>query len=135
MTGSSKKARLNALGRSSYVSITAKSALLKQIREEGLPDAISSATFARARSATGSTQTSFGTIIQPLVLQLMAGDSTVHIMHPLAMLHYMCLHCEVFRCLMAETIALAPPSPQSPLDLILYSDEIGIAPLKKDSQS
>jgi hypothetical protein len=119
--------RLVDLHRSSHVSRSALSAILRNIRDNGLPGATSRASQLRAHADLGATPTPHGTLIQDHELPLKDGSTfTISIQSPSAMLYATVMQCEPFRAFMRELLAEHPPSTNKPWHIIIYFD--GITP-------
>ena len=63
-----KHARLNALGTGLYVSMSGLAAVLKTVREHGLPDASSRSTHYRLRKALCNQMTPYGRLVESIDL-------------------------------------------------------------------
>ena len=111
-----KRQRLSDFGRVSHVTARGLAAVLRQVQEEGLPDAVSRSSVARHRRQDVQRQTDFGDLLQEVPVLLKSGrESTVWVQHPLAMLATTASEFHDIAALMADT---------STLDIVLYSDEI-----------
>ena len=131
----SKRARLTSLRRGSFVSHAAIEALMRDARDNGIPNAFSKTTQWRARVAEATRPTAYGPLVQPLVLLLDDGaECTAAVQHPLAMLSIAAAECEAFSDLLRATLAKHPPSPARHWRIVIYIDEVGFAPLKHDSR-
>ena len=111
-----KRQRLSDFGRVSHVTARGLAAVLRQIQEEGLPDAVSRSSVARHRREDVQRQTDFGDLLQevPVVLKS-GGEGTVWVQHPLAMLATVASEFPEIAALMAS---------MAMLEIVLYSDEI-----------
>ena len=113
-----KRQRLSDFGRVSHVTARVLAAVLRQIQEEGLPDAVSRSSVARHRRQDVQRQTDFGDLLQEVPVLLKSGrEGTVWVQHPLAMLATVASEFPEIAALLADT---------STLDIVLYSDEINI---------
>ena len=126
----SKRPRLTGFARGSYVSQRALAALLTKARDEGIPDQVSKTSQIRARKRESHIATPHGDLLQEWTLP---GNIKITVQHPLAML-WEASKCDGFASLMRETFAKNEPSPSTPWHLIVYNDEIGLAPLKHDTR-
>ena len=111
-----KRQRLSYFGRVFHVTPRGLAAVLRQVQEEGLPDAVSRSSVARHRRQDVQRQTDFGDLLQEVLVSLKSErESTVWVQHPLAMLATVASEFPEIAALMADT---------STLDIVLYSDEI-----------
>lgn len=129
-----KRARLLSLRHDgAHVTSSSLESLLRAARDEGVPEAFSRRTQFRARKTEAYQDTPHGTLIQALELPLSSGPFMAAATNPLAMLHKACER-EPFAELMRATLARCPPSMGAPWRVVFYSDEIGLAPLGRDSR-
>ena len=116
--------RVNDYGRESYCTPASKAKLMKQIRDEGLPEHFSASAHARGRHRT----------IAPLLYDVefdLADGGTVFVpfQRPAEFLQRAVATCAPFAALFAEAVA---KSEHNVLRVLLYADEIEPAdPLKK----
>ena len=129
-----KRVRLLGLGRFAHCTIRAKSCLVKQLREEGIPKATSCASFFRARREACALMTPYGSIVQPIELPLETGVVTSHVAHPLAMLFHACQQGGAFPEFLRECYDRRPCSESDPWQFILYYDGVGMKVLDTDSR-
>ena len=110
------------------------------MRKNGIPDAISKTSKYRARKSSARELTPYGPLLQDIELQLYCKAShtpytaTVSVQHPMAMLWKAAASCNGFQVLMQAALAMHPPSIDKPWRVILYSDEVGFAPLQHDTR-
>ncbi len=128
-----RQSTLVRFSRGSYASHRAIERLLRQVREEGIPDASSRASQWRARAAIAGQVGPFGPLVQDLVLP--HSDITYAVQHPMAMLHFCCGDEKYvgFVCLMRYALRNHPPA-DGPWHLVMYADEIGHNPLGHDNR-
>ena len=130
LSADAKRARLNEIGRKSFVSDRGKEALINDIKRLGVPEHASKTTFIRARRKECARSTDFGELVQPMMLPLEDGnEKEIHFQHPLAMLDTACKDSPAFNGLMAEMHARKECTFDDPWNLILYNDEVGVSPL------
>ena len=114
---------LNMMGRSSYLSATAKSELLMLLRDVGIPEASSRSTLRRARERQSGANTPYGTVMRSITLPGV-GNWQGAVQAPLAMLYHACHESPLFASLMRAALESSPSTPATPWRLIVYSDEI-----------
>jgi hypothetical protein len=121
-----KRGRLLALGMGPHISQTALQALLEQVRDEGVPDAISRSTFRRQRRQVSESMTDFGPILQKVSVPLtepVDNDELcfdMWVQHPLAMLQQAAEDHPGFRDLLLHVFDSAGQN----LRIVIYNDEI-----------
>ena len=96
--------RLDNLRRGSYVSMRACARLMKQAKEEGIPEYTSRSSFQRARKKLSSISTSFGALVQDFKLPVTSGEDTIAVQHPMGMLEAAIKQCAPFADLFFEKI-------------------------------
>jgi hypothetical protein len=129
-----KRLRLANLGKTSFATQSAIAHILKECREDGVPDVSSRPSQYRARKGVINEHTPYGPLVSPLRLPLDVPDD-VAVQHPMAMLHTACNECEPFAELMRDTLERFPVSHSNPWRIITYIDEIGPGDaLKHDSR-
>ena len=83
----SKRPWLSDFGRVSHVTARALAQILREVREQGLPDAVSSSSIRRHRREDVRRQTDFGDLLQEVPVVLASGgEGSMWVQHPLAML-------------------------------------------------
>ena len=112
---------LNMMGRSSYLSATAKSELLMLLRDVGIPEASSRSTLRRARERQSGANTPYGTVMRSITLPGV-GNWQGAVQAPLAMLYHACHESPLFASLMRAALESSPSTPATPWRLIVYSD-------------
>ena len=111
-----KRQRLSDFGRVSHVTARGLAGVLRQVQEEGVPDAVSRGNVLRHRREAVQRHTDFGDLLQEVPVLLKSGrEGTVWVQHPLAMLATVASEFPEIAVLLATT---------STLDIVLYSDEI-----------
>jgi len=117
--------KLVALGKDAYVSRTGIWKLLRNVAEEGLPEAYSRTTQWRARKAVCSTATPYGKLVVQKPVTLKNGKcDTIAIQNPLAMLYHSCHTSASYSSLMRARLEAKPPTPAAPWNLIVYQDGV-----------
>ena len=121
--GQPSRASVTTVG-NHFASPAAKAKLMRQIRDDGLPDAFSASTHARKRAAEVTH------CLQDVALDLDDGTSlTVPMTKPAVVLQHACRKCANFAALLQTALTEAG---SDPLELVLYFDEIEPGdPLKK----
>ena len=111
-------------GRESHVTGAALSRILQKVRDEGLPTALSESTLSRQRDLiTTESSTPYGALVtQTRLPAIGGGDIVVPMLNPFAMLHWLLERVPAFRP--SFTSALDKAGLGSPLDLVIYSDEV-----------
>ena len=118
-----KKAKLEDLARGTHLSTAAKSKLLKDVRELGMPEAISETTERRQRKSQTHADTEFGPVICWRTLPAAedgAEDIKLPFQHPFAMLSRAIAISAEFMHLFFRVVTAAMGS----LRIILYGDEV-----------
>ena len=120
------RGQLVALHRGEYLSQRALEKVLRQIRDEGLPDAVSRRSQGRALTAFGDTPTpdGLGPVVQDIELPLTSGPFSVAVQMPMQMLSLCVLKSATFRAFMRERLRLHPSSMARPWGIIVYFDAI-----------
>ena len=118
--------QLVALHRESYLSQRALTAVLRQVRDHGLPSAISRSSQARALHDAATVDTSCGKLVIELEWPSRPGPETYAIQNPLAMLWYCARRCAPFRAFLRDTLRRHPCTIEAPWHIILYWD--GVSP-------
>ena len=117
-----------SFGRRKYVSTSALSGVLAEIREFGLPEHSSRRTIKRARDNefNDATSTPYGCVIR--TVDIGKNDRGVAVAFwyadPRSNLYYMIRSCDRLRAFILRTLELHPCSPTTPWTVILYDDEI-----------
>ena len=95
--------KLARLGKSSFVSQSGMSHLIKAIKEEGIPDASSRITQYRARKVVCNSQTPYGTLVQRVQATMKTGEPMdLAVQHPLATLAYSALHSDDYSLVLRD---------------------------------
>jgi hypothetical protein len=116
-----KRARLTDLGRDSHLTNSALAAVLRQVRDDGMPEAFSETTQRRHRRQVAETSTIFGPILQTVSVKGTSRQSLqIHVQHPLAMLAATVEKSTRFRELLRATLQ----QHNNRISICLYSDEI-----------
>ena len=116
------------LHRGSYVTERALSNVLKWVRDNGMPTAISRAAQYRAKENVIAEQTTpYGKVLAEQPLKLQGGREFMNYVEaPAPMLHSVCKSSEPFRQLLRQQLERHPCSMQHPWRICLYFD--GISP-------
>ena len=113
------------LGKVSFVSKSGMHNLLKAVDDDNMPDHYSRSTQYRARKATCSIMTSFGTLLDHRTMKKTNGqDMEFGLANPFALFEYQCQTSEHFSQIVREALDRYPCSPAQPWGLILYSDAV-----------
>ena len=131
-------AALAAVGRRRFVSVSALSEILKEIKALGMPDATSRGAIKRARDAefAEKADTPHGKVLIQMEIGNNADGSPVlaWIAEPRACLYYFIRTCTKLESFIATRIQLHPNSMDDPWTVILYNDEVVSGnPLKHDN--
>lgn len=118
--------RLVQLHRSSYISNNALTSVLRDIRDNGLPSAISQSAQLRAHVRHCKTDTPYGSVYNEIELPLSKGPMKVGVQMPAAMLYALVRSSLPLRLLIKEKLARHPCSLMSKWRLAVYVD--GISP-------
>ena len=109
----------------SFTTQRGMASILQYVQAHGIPSAVSASSQRRARQKACQVMTPFGQITQELVLRLASGeDSTVHVLHPFALLYRTVRECPPFRSLLLETLQKYPSTRTNPWGIIIYFDEV-----------
>jgi len=122
-----KLRRLNAFRRAlPHCSATALAAVLDEVERAGIPDGHSRHALGEATSLELSSETPYGILLDWLDLKAKGGDANVRlpIINPHAMMHKACSLNGSFCTMISERLSAAPPTPEAPWKLIMYSDEV-----------
>ena len=115
---------LVAMHRGPHLTQSALAAVLKYVRDNGVPPAVSESSQRRARRKYAMVDTDYGPVVQQLHLE--GGAEDVYVLHPFALLQRTTKECAPFRELLLETLKAKPCSAVAPWGLIIYFD--GISP-------
>ena len=116
-----KRPRVVDLGRESQITASALHKVLAQVRDEGIPDAISSSTRFRQRREIARQSTELGSLILQIEVTAKSGNTVVvPVQSPIAMLSLAVRACPD----MANILRSLTSTPQKPLRIAVYSDEI-----------
>ena len=74
-----KRPRLSDFGRVSHVTARALAQVLRQVREEGLPNAVSTSSIRRHRREDVRRETDFGDLLQEVPVVLASGGEGEHV--------------------------------------------------------
>ena len=114
----------SVMNRLPNMSKSALTAFLKLAHEEELPTG-NRHDLQRAASMIGNEKTPYGDLIKTLTVDSDKGPLSFDIACPFAMLHTAATRRHM-SSLMQEGIASAPPTPETPWELILYQDEVTV---------
>ena len=108
-----------------HVTASALDAILKGIKEAGLPDLISRRAMREARDQVMHANTQFGPILKTMDVIGQSGE-ILHIPYadPFAMLAVTVEHHPEFARMLQRCLEERPPSPDQPWSIILYTDEV-----------
>ena len=113
------------LGREAFVTKSGIQSLLRNVRDEGLPEAFSRRSQYRARKAIAGTQTIYGPLIENETIQLTKNrELALGYQNPQAWLYYQAKHSEHFAKVVEEAWQLYPATPQFPWLIVLYQDGV-----------
>ena len=116
-----KKPRTSEVAHGTHMSTSAKSQLLRDLKEVGIPEHVSESTARRERTRLTHAATDYGPIICNRSLPALVGDDLVlPFQHPLAMLTHTLKESESFQDLFMETIRLW----NGMISIIFYGDEV-----------
>ena len=135
--GPTQKQLLAKLGRRKYVSISALSEVLEEIRQHGMPDNSSRSSIKRARDEYRMVDTRYGPIFRtmPITLNNRTQPFNMMYLHPGAMLTHLAQTCKAFSEVFQSRIRLKPSSPSEPWHVLVYCDEITPGdPLKRENR-
>ena len=111
-----------------YVSQSALSAILKDIRDNGLPSAQSRRSIKRARERDTRVATAHGPLIREMSVISDPGPPPtsfdIEYIDPAALLSHTLTTCPGFGDYLQSKMREHPPSPQAPWGIIIYSDEV-----------
>ena len=109
----------------SFVSQSGLEAVLKNIRENGLPESSSRRTIKRARDVSMDAGAPVGGLWAEVSLKLTNGSyKSFPMINPIAMLWTACNECPGFASLMAHQLKTRPSTPENGWRIVLYADEI-----------
>jgi hypothetical protein len=134
----SKKQKVNdsgsiatsSLQRKCFVSQSALSNILTDIRDNGLPTTFSRASMHRARVDLAGTNTPYGPLMDSLEFELEGKNSkvgtsvVVNRLNPCAFLFYICEHSPRYARLVLEALDRHPSTPSTPWNIIIYEDGV-----------
>ena len=108
-----------------HMTANAMSTLLKRIADDGLPDVRSRGAMREAVESLSDAVTPFGPVVAPLPLTMIDGTTSESLaIHPIAFLYHAFTMSEPFRDLLLYIHSQENISPEKPLRLIIYSDEV-----------
>ena len=121
-----KLRRLNAFRRSvPHVSASALSAVLDEVSRSGVPELHSRWDLGRATQQDLLQDTPYGQVLDAIQVKSKAGEDILFpIVNPHAHIHTAFSSGGGFQKLLKERLIAAPPTPETPWRLILYSDEV-----------
>ncbi len=120
-----KAFELVSLGRASYASHSAIDRLLREVKQNGIPDTFDRSAQHRARLEVCNTLTPYGTLTSKVEGPLRkGGHQPITFQNPLAWFHYNCCHAESFSKIVEAALDRHPPTPSNPWRLILYEDGV-----------
>lgn len=125
MQSSKKRARLLPFRHGSYSSYAALAQCLRRVKDEGVPEATSSSSFIRARTATSNAMTPYGPLIGSFEVETSHGPEQLFYANPIAILHEACRTAK-FGTVMRAKLLARPSTPENPWTLVFYTDEIGV---------
>ena len=127
MSSSSSGTRLADLGLRSFVSQSGLANILKDLKETGLPDAVSRRSIKRARASAVRLTTANGPIFRKWIIPRVDADQqplVLEFIDPLSWLTYISDNCAGFSAFMAGCLAQHPISLEAPWQVALYVDEV-----------
>ena len=111
--------------RHSYVSQRGTIEILKSIRENGLPDAVSRGALKRARLDHLDLSTPYGPLFDTIEVELLDGKKARYpAVVPVAFLHGVLKRCSGFRSYFESALRATPATLQEPWRISLYVDEV-----------
>ena len=117
----SKRARLNDYGRKSHLSVSALSAILKDVKEMGIPESSSVSTINRAKKDELLRDTPHGPILVERMTETISGkEEPIYFANPFALLHTLMARLPSFKSFLLGVFA----ANGNVLDLVIYSDEV-----------
>jgi hypothetical protein len=119
---------LVGIGRRKFVSVSALADILKDLKEHGLPDAISRSSIKRARDSEFDSYVipGYGAVVRPINSGTDEnGDPCMFwLADSRACLYYMIKECPKLERFIQQRLLEHPCSPGSPWNIIIYNDEI-----------
>ena len=114
----SKRPKLLDFRKDCKISQSALVSVLKKVRDEGIPDSISRASFVRERRKIATQDSPFGRLIQECVI----GKKCINVpfIHPLALLCIACQRSAAFADMMTTLLDVHGDR----INIIIYSDEV-----------
>ena len=129
------KRKVGDISREIHASQSAIAALCADIRQNELPKSFSRPTQYRNRKEIASTSTPYGPLVQTVPLPLLSGlVMDMPVQHPMAMLYEVCRSSPGFSNFVRQSLEENPCTVEEPWRLVLYSDEVGVSPLKVDTR-
>lgn len=125
--GSTQMQLLAKLGRRRYISISALSSVIDEIRQHGLPDSSSRSSIKRARNEFRMVDTRYGSLFRtiPITLDNKTKPWSLMYIHPAAMLVHLTECCKNFSDVFLTQLRTQPSdSPARPWHLLVYTDEV-----------
>ena len=118
-------AALAFLARDSHMTVRGREALLRAVRDEGLPPAFSRSTQRRARAAIAGQATPYGPIMVDVPIKLANGKSfQCPMQSPIAMLHAAMQTSQSLASCFRAALAASPCTHHTPWRVVFYADEI-----------
>ena len=118
------------LTRKCFVSQSALSNVLRDIKTNGLPETYSRTSIHRARKELAHTQTDYGPLLVPQEFVLPGTNKKVgaavrvEMLNPFAFLQYVCEHSDRYAELVLTTFEQHQCSPSEPWNIVLYQDGV-----------
>ena len=121
-------ASLSSLGRKSYISQRGLAGVLKELKEQGLPEATSRPSIKRARDDGLAFSTAYGGLYSDLQLEVVDKKKSSDFMVPMlelsALLRHATANLDGFAKFFQERHAQSPSSPTRPWQAAIYNDEV-----------
>jgi hypothetical protein len=115
-------------GRRKFISVSALSEVLAEIKLHGMPDSSSKSTIKRARDRefADESATPYGVVIQSLTTGVNSANKPVEFWYadPRCNIYYMMRKCNRLYMFFLATLEKHPSTPESPWTIIVYNDEI-----------
>ena len=126
MSSSSRSPALSTFGLHSFVSQSGLAAVLKQVKENGIPDAVSRASVKRARTQSVRLTTTAGPIFKSWSIPKVGTDKmlVLEYIDPISWLTHIAEHCAGFASFMERCLAQKPSTLEAPWQIALYCDEV-----------
>ena len=119
---------LAVFGRRRYVSVSALSTVMDEIREHGMPEHSSRRAIKRARDNEfdAETRTPYGVVIRALNIGVDTDGRPLEFWYaePRSTLYYMMRKCDKLKSFILDVLHRHPCSPDNPWTIIIYNDEV-----------